>query len=403
MSQNAIGIDIGTTYTRVIVLQAGSDIPKEHMEKIPKESIRIQAAGIAESKGLRHGYVTKVVDTSKSLRSALKGIEKTFMGTKLPKVCISIGGVGLGGNIFQTSLPLSKGEMEVTDADVARAAETSRSDMPQAFALNRRTIHSFPLQYKVDGRIIPGKPHGLKGTRLESRTLFVTCLNHHINDAIEAVEDAGLEIGDIISSPIARGNFLLSKAEKIAGVALVDIGSETVSLIVYENGAPISLEVFSIGSNDITNDIALGLKISLTEAEEIKKGMGRSDYPKKKFDEIVNARLSDIFELIEEHLKKIGKNGLLPAGIVLCGGGSEIAHIEAAAKSYLKLPARRIDERYDTTSRAQLKISEWGAAYGAALFSLFNEDEESFGLKHSIAIGKKAGKNFIDWIKQFLP
>ena len=397
MSQNiSIGIDIGTSTTRVVVLQDISDTEN----KPPK----IFAIAEAPSKGLRHGYVTNVTETAKGIRTALKSIEKSLIGIKPPKICISVGGVGLGGNIFQSTIHLSKSELEVTDADVAKVSESGRSDMPQAFSLNRKVIHSFPLQYKVDGRVVPGRPHGLKGSRLESRTLFITSLNHHINDILEAVEDAGFEVEDIVSSPIARGNFLLTKAEKIAGVALLDIGFETVSLVVYENGLPISLETFSIGSNDITNDIALGLKVSLAEAEEIKKGsVARAEYPKKKLDDIVNARLSDIFELVEAHLKKIGKNGLLPAGIVLCGGGSEILHIEAVAKTDLKLPARRVEERIDNGTRGQIKISEWAAAYGAALFSLSNEDEESFGLKQSIALGKRAGKGMWEWIKQFLP
>jgi len=397
MSQNiSIGIDIGTSTTRVVVLQ--------DISEMENKSPRVYATAEVPSKGLRHGYVTKVSEASKSIRTALKAIEKNLIGIKPPKICISVGGVGLGGNIFQSTIPLSKSELEVTDADVAKASESGRSDMPQAFALNRRVIHGFPLQYKIDGRVIPGRPHGLKGSRLESRTLFITSLNHHINDILEAVEDAGFEVEDIVSSPIARGNFLLSKAEKIAGVALLDIGSETTSLVVYENGLPISLETFAVGSSDITNDIALGLKVNLSEAEEIKKGIvGRVEYPKKKLDEIIHSRLSDIFDLVETHLKKIGKNGLLPAGIVLCGGGSEIAHIEAIAKSVLKLPSRRVDDRIDNGSRGQIKISEWAAAYGAALFSLSNADEESFGLKQSIAIGKMAGKGMWEWIKQFLP
>jgi cell division protein FtsA len=397
MSKYSIGIDIGTNFTRAVCLQ---DSGPEH--GLP---IRIAGVGIAESKGIRHGYVTNIPEAAKSIRAALKPIDKALMGLKLPPVCISIGGVGLSGNIFQSSVSLAKNEMEVTDADVAKVSDHTKSDMPQAFALNRRVIHSFPLQYKVDGRVIPGKPHGLKGMKLESRTLFITCLAHHINDAIEAIEMAGYEIEDLTSAPIARGNLLLTKAEKIAGVVLVDIGAEALSVVVYENGLPISLEVFNAGSNEITNDIALGLKIGLPEAEEIKKsiGLGRTEYPKKKLEDIISKRLSSMFTLIEDHLRKIGKSGLLPAGVVLSGGGAEITHIEAVAKATLKLPVRRIEERTDNGNRGQMKTSEWAGAYGAAMFSMSNEDEESFGLMHGIAFGKKAGKNVWAWIKQFLP
>lgn len=397
MSKYSIGIDIGTNFTRAVCLE----------DTGVGTSIRIAGVGLSESKGVRHGYITNIPEAAKSIRAAIKGIEKTMIGIKLPPLCISIGGVGLSGNIFQSTVPLSKTEMEVTDKDVIKVSDYTRSDMPQAFALNRQVLHSFPLQYKIDGRVIPGKPHGLKGSKLESRTLFISCLTHHINDAIEAVDQAGYEIDDIISSPIARGNLLITKAEKIAGVVLVDIGTEAMTVIVYENGLPISLESFGVGSNDITNDIALRLKVSLPEAEEIKKGMTRTEFPKKKVEDIVFSRLSKMFALIEEHLKKIGKAGLLPAGVVLSGGGAEISHIEATAKACLKLPSRRVEERTDNGNRGQMKTSEWAGAYGAAVFSLSNEDEEVFGLKHGLELGKKGVKNLWEWsrewIKQFLP
>ncbi len=388
----SIGIDIGTQNTRIIVLgDEGNNVPK------------VISSYSSVSRGLRHGYITKTKDASQSVREAFKNIEKMFVGTKLPKICVSVGGTGLSGNIFQSSLPLLKSQMEVTDEDISRVSESGRSDMPQAFALNRRIIHSFPLQYKIDGRVVQGKPHGLKGSRLEARTLFVTCLNHHINDILEAIEDAGASVDNIVSTPIARGNLLLTRVEKVAGVALLDIGLETTSLVVFEDGLPISLEVYPGGANDITNDLALGLKIDLNEAEETKRGVARIEHPKKKVDEIIKNRLEKIFAPAEEHLKKIGKNGLLPAGIILCGGGAEVAHIEAVAKSYFKLPARRIEERVDSGLRTQLKISEWGGAYGAALFNLSDEDEESFGLKLGLDLGKKFSKDIWSWIKQFLP
>ena len=391
MSKHSIGIDIGTNFTRAVCLEDTGT------------SIRIAGVGLAESKGVRHGYVTNIPEAAKSIKAAIKSIEKNLVGIPVPKLCIAMGGVGLSGNIFQSSTLLSKSGMEVADADVALVSDHVRSDMPQAFALNRKVLHSFPLQYKVDGRVIPGKPHGLKGSKLESRTLFITCLSHHINDAIDAVDVAGYETAIITSSPIARGNLLITKAEKIAGVTLVDIGAECMTVLVYDNGLPISLETFNVGANDITNDIALSLKVSLPEAEEIKKAMTRTDYPKKKVEDIILSRLNKIFDLVENHLKKIGKNGLLPAGIVLSGGGAEISHIESIAKARLRLPARRIEERTDNGNRGQMKTSEWAGAYGAAMFSLSNEDEESFGIKHGLALGKEAGWKLWEWIKQFLP
>ncbi|MFC1734462.1 cell division FtsA domain-containing protein, partial [candidate division KSB1 bacterium] len=162
---------------------------------------------------------------------------------------------------------------------------------------------------------------------------------------------------------------------------------------------PISLKVFPIGSTDITNDIALGLKVSLEEAEQIKKGaITSTEYPKKKLDEIVVARLSDIFELIENHLKKIGKNGLLPAGIIMTGGGSGITTIEDLARAALKLPSKLATPRFG--ENAKIKDASWAVAYGLCIWGLTADEDES---PVGIQLAQKTGGNFIQWVKQFLP
>ena len=140
---------------------------------------------------------------------------------------------------------------------------------------------------------------------------------------------------DIFASPIAASNITLSEKQKIVGVALVNIGSETVSLCVFENELPVLVHTFSIGSSDITNDIALGFKIPLEQAESLKLGNMEEEFSKKKLDEIIEARFSDIFELIENYLKKIKRAELLPAGIVFIGGGSNTPGVEELSKSAL--------------------------------------------------------------------
>ena len=137
---------------------------------------------------------------------------------------------------------------------------------------------------------------------------------------------------DVYASPIAGSFVTLTKSQKIAGCVLANLGSETVSIIVFENDIPISLEILPIGSTNITNNIALELKTTLEEAEKIKHGILTSTiYPKKKLDEIVKIQLENIFKLIEAHLKKINRNALLPAGIIISGGGSGITTIKDLA------------------------------------------------------------------------
>ncbi|MBX4210979.1 hypothetical protein KW783_03365, partial [Candidatus Parcubacteria bacterium] len=266
--------------------------------------------------------------------------EKTA-GIRVKKAFISIGGIGLTGITSNGTVAISRADSEITDLDLEKVMEVCEQDIPQSQIVNRKVIHAIPLQYKIDGKQALGKPLGMKGVKLEVKALFVTCLEHHINDLLEAVEQAGIEVLDVMAAPIAASFVTLSKTQKIAGCLLANIGAETVSIVVYENNVPIALEVFPIGSTDITNDIALGLRIGLEEAEQIKIGaMTTTAVPRKKLDEIIEARLSDIFELIEAHLKKIGRNGLLPAGVIITGGGSSIGPIETFAKTSLRLPAR---------------------------------------------------------------
>jgi len=217
---------------------------------------------------------------------------------------------------------------------------------------------------------------------------------------VESVEEAGVEVVDVVASPIAASFVTLSKSQKIAGCVLANIGAETVSIVVFENNIPISLEVFPLGGADVTNDIALGLKISLEEAESIKLGgITGTSYSKKKLEEIISARLGDIFELIEAHLKKIGKSGLLPAGIIITGGSSSIGFIEDLARSFLRLPSRTAPLS-DAMGKYQLKDSSWSVAYGLCIIGGLPEEEERLGLR-------KQGKNIFDKIyqilKQFLP
>jgi cell division protein FtsA len=298
----------------------------------------------------------------------------------------------------------SKADMEITDADVKNVLEVAENEIPQASIINKKIIHSIPVSYKIDGQTIMGRPNNMRGNKLEVKALFVVCIEQHLDDLIKAVEKTGVDVWDIMASPIAGSLVTLNKNQKTAGCVLANIGSETVSIVVFENNTPISLEIFPIGGTDITNDIALGLRISLNEAEQIKVSSVEPNFSKKKLEEIIMARLSDIFELIEAHLKKIGRNGLLPAGIILTGGGSGIGSIEDMAKLSLKLPSRIASVNFISNSKnTQIKDSSWSVAYGLATWGLNNIGD----IPEGVRIPSNAGNKIIEWFKrsiqQFLP
>jgi cell division protein FtsA len=386
----AAGIDIGTYEVRVVVA--------EHSDN-PQEPFKVLGTGRAESKGLRHGYIIQGADVTKSVYDAVRQAEKAS-GIKLKKAFVSIGGVGLSGVTSNGSTIVAKADQTVSESDMEQAVAASEEAIPPAILQNRKIIYSIPITWKIDGKQVFGRVLGMKGVKLEVRTLFVTCLETHLDDLCEAVEDAGVEVVDVVASPIAASFITLSKSQKIAGCVLANIGAETVSIVVFENNIPISLEVFPIGGADITNDIALGLKISIEEAESIKLGgVTATNYSKKKLEEIISARLGDIFELVEAHLKKIGKSGLLPAGIIITGGSASIGLIEDLARTYLRLPSR-IASLSDALGRFQIKDSSWSVSYGLCVIGSLPEEEERLGLeKHSRNFFKKMWQI----LKQFLP
>lgn len=393
----AVGIDVGTHQVKVIVAEKD---PKSERDSLP----RIVGSGTAESRGIRHGFVTNLGDAAKSIRAAISAAEKSI-GIPIKKAYISVGGVGLGAIISVGAVVVSKADNEITDLDVKRAIEESEKELPTSYIQNRKIIHTIPLEYRIDGKRVLGRPQGLKGVKLEARVLYITCLAHHLSDLMLAFEEADVEIVDVTASPMAASLVTLSKTQKIAGCVLANIGAETTSIIVFENNIPVSMEVFQIGSNDITNDLALGLKVSLEDAELIKIGQGRyGEFSKRKVEEIVVARLSDIFDLIEDHLNKIDRNGLLPAGIILTGGGSGIANIEDVSRIALKLPSKQSHLRIEGNIKSLSRDLEWAVAYGLSIYGLTSDEDED---ESDMGIGRRwfhaTRKSLWGWIKQFLP
>jgi len=387
------GIDVGTYYVKVVIASA----QEKNVKGLPK----IIAVGTAESRGLRHGYVTNVRDVAASIKQAVANAEEKADGIKIKRAFVAVGGIGLNSIVVTTSIITSRADAEITKLDLDKLHEQCEKDIPKGSIANRRIIYAIPLQYKIDGSVALGFPEGMKGNKIELKMLFITCLDHHVTDLIAAVNESGIEVEDVMAAPIAAGFVTLSKSQKVAGCVLANIGAETVSIAVFENTIPSSLEVFPLGSTDITNDIALGLKVPLEEAEQIKIGaITGSSYPRKKLDEIIAARLSDIFELIESHLKKIGRNGLLPAGIVITGGGSGLSSIEIIARASLRLPSR-IGSVGIADGKTSFKDATWAVAYGLCIWG--THAEEGLEIDASSHVVRHAWKSIVRWFKQFLP
>lgn len=403
MSSNIIvGLDIGTSTIKTVICQPSST----------GHTPQVLAHSDTPALGLRHGYITNHQDAVKSIRRSIKSAEKMLgKDISVKKVFLGAGGIGLSSYLSTGAVMITRADSEITPQDLEAAVTQAREQLPQQYIQNRRILHESPVDFFIDGQRVFGHPVGLKGVRLEAKILFITLLEPHIQGLIEVVEDAGYEIIDVVAAPLAASFVSLTKAERIAGCLLVNIGSETLSIITYADDKPISLEVFQIGGNDITNDIALGLQISLEDAEIVKKDHDRGEnhgFSKKKLDDIVSARLTDMLDLVDAHLKRIGKSGMLPAGIIITGGGSRIATVEDVAKAYLKLPSKiaKINCLVDETNcndTIKIKDATWAVSYGLCMYGYFSDDDSSITAHKIPELFKALYKTIVRNIKRFLP
>lgn len=395
----AVGIDIGTHQVKVAIA--------EELHDAGKTTPKIIGTGTAETKGLRKGFILNAEEVSRSIRLAVDKAEKAA-GVEVKRAFVSVGGIGLGSALSTGSVAISRADLEVTNLDLDNAHEAAEAAIPDSLSLNRKIINSIPLEIKLDGRTVLGRVEGMRGGKLEVKVLFITCLEHHLEDLIRSVEGAGIEVIDVVAAPIASSFVTLSKKQKRAGCLLLNIGAETLSLVVFENSNPLSLEIFEMGGSDVTNDIALGLKTTLEEAESIKLGAyTRTDYPKKKMDDIVYSRLGEMLELVQNHLKKIGRQQLLPAGVVLTGGSAAIYGTREFTEEALKLPTRVGDIHFGEQELRANKDLAWSVAYGLCVVGFNAENEQgSVGQKgmEKLAEGSRRGLRQIShWISKFLP
>ncbi|PCI30814.1 cell division protein FtsA [Candidatus Kaiserbacteria bacterium] len=384
-SKNTIvGIDIGTYNIKVVITQIQSDGTPPH----------IIGTGSAISNGMRHGYIVSKVDVVESIKRAIDKAQKEA-GVKIERAYVSIGGIGLEDKYSHGEAMVSRANSEVTEIDTENALAESEARISREL-MNHKILHAIPVSYLLDGQRVLGNPIGMHGAKIEVESMFVTVLEQHLNDLVSAIEAAGVETIDIMAAPIAASLVTLTKQQKMVGCVLANIGAETVSIVVFEENTPISLKVFPTGSTDITNNIAIELRVPLSEAEQLKRGaVTGTSLPRKKLEDIVAAKTKQMFMLIQDHLKKINRAGLLPAGIILTGGGSGIADLEAYAKASLKLPSETAGLRL---GEQRLKDASWAVAYGLCIWGV-SSDSDTVGIENAHAAGAK----FLSWFKQFLP
>lgn len=344
------GMDIGSTGIRIA---AGKPV------ELDTGDGALQVLGLIEvpSEGVSKGVVTSIEDVVSSVSSCLEVAERTI-GAPIETVWLGISGTQTMIQGSRGYAAVAKSDNEITPADVDRAIESSRS---VSTPLNYEILHVAPRSYNVDGQSGIKDPVGMTGLRLEVDTKIVLGQSSQIKNLTRAVYRAGLEINDIVLSSLASTNLLLTARQKDLGVVLVNIGGQTTSVTVYEEGDLLHAVTIPVGSAHITNDLAVGLRASIDIVEKVKVeygdcsvdsyrshdeidlynlGMAEHEVFKlKDVNSIIEARVEEIFFMVDQELKKIQRSGLLPAGAVLTGGGAKLRGIVEEAKNTLRLPA----------------------------------------------------------------
>ncbi|MBI4359319.1 MAG: cell division protein FtsA [Candidatus Nealsonbacteria bacterium] len=343
--QKICGLDIGTNSIKVLVAIQGAG------------SKELEIVGQAEvpNSGMRKGVVIKPLEVSRNIRQALDFCREGRLEGREKKgtsAVINIGGSHLAFLPSRGLASVSRADQKISEIDVERALQASRTISLPA---NQEILDVFPQEFIIDGQAGIKEVEGLRGIRLEAKTLCLTVFSPYLKNLTDAVLASDVEAENVLPSILASAQAVVSPQEKELGVAVMEIGAGTTGLAVFEEGSLVHAAIFPLGSNNITNDIAIVLKIEIDEAEEIKKefslfslkkiSLGRNkrksgvSFPAKIVTRVVEARTKEIFQEVNKELKRINKNKL-PGGIVLTGGGAKMARIVDLAKKEMKLPGR---------------------------------------------------------------
>jgi len=309
--------------------------------------------------GIWRGQIKNIELVQKSLQKNIEDIKKN-LDTKKLSAHISFCPSNLKSTIANASVVLTKADGDVTQRDIERIlVEMERKNTK----VNQKILFIEPIRFYLDDVLIDGRPEGLKGGKLGADALVVTTSSQYIKDIETIMNNLKIDIIDLLPDAVSASSVSLTDRDIYAGCALINIGNDTTSMTVYNNGSLVHVNSYPIGSSDITNDIALYFQIDLEEAENLKNGSFIGNFPQRKIDDIVYARLEDIFRIANKDLKILNLEGLLPAGVNLTGEGSLINGAEEIAKKILKVPVR-IASLKNIDQNIKTKDISWYPSYG---------------------------------------
>ena len=396
ISRYAVGLDIGTSNVRAVV---------GHLEAGPDAKPNIIGVATEPNSGMRKGTVVNLVATAQAIDKALEAAER-MSGHQINDVTISVNGSHVVGMSSKGVIAVGH---EISDDDLDRVEDAATVLQLPA---NREILEVTPRSYQLDGQENIKDPIGMSGVRLEVDAHVITALGPHLKNLAKACEMTDTRVNGRVLSGLAAARAVLTEQQIENGVVLVDIGGSTTNVVVFEEGDLQHVAVLPVGSVNITNDLAIGLKTDLDVAEKVKvdhavavasahknsskKAVVKVDKASHEFDieeidEIVDARLEEIFELVQKELKSIGRAAQLPGGVVLTGGGALMPGLADFAKQALQLSARVARPNGYGGIADQIDSPAFAAATGLMLRDLSTHNQSAPRARAHEASPSKAG------------
>jgi len=422
-----VGVDIGTSKIITIITRVD-------------EFVNVMGVSEVKSSGIKKGQIVNIEEAVLAINSSIEAAER-MAGVSVSRVIASVGGSNIESQNSRGVVAVAQPEGEINSTDVSRVIDAAKAiSLPST----REIIHVLPRSYTVDGQEGIKDPVGMSGTRLEVETHIITAGSPTVRNLEKAFSQVGVDVDALVFSGYASGLSVLSDTEKELGVVLVDIGAGTTDISIYIDGSQAFSSVLPIGARHITNDLAIGLRISLESAEKVKLFLSKPLKKVLRFDEgegeakekkasdevdlaslglpeqlskvsqktlidgIIRPRLNEIFTMVGLEIKKSGFGGQTPSGLVITGGGARTVGAVDCAKRMLAMPVRIgepmnikgiIDEIQESPYSAVVGLSIYGAMIGVESTSNFKMQIPGIP---SIRMGK-APKKIIDLIKSFIP
>jgi cell division protein FtsA len=405
-----VGIDVGTTKICTLVGELYED-----------GQLRIIGVGVAPSRGLHKGVVVNVNEATEAITASVQKAER-ISGYEITSAYVGVGGRHVSAVNSRGVVGISRTARGISQFDIDRALDAARAI---AIPHNKEIIHTIPRGYVVDDQEGVQDPIGMQGIRLETEVHIVTGASTSVSNLVKCVRAAGVEIDDLILQSLASGEAILKDSEREMGVVLADIGGGTTDIAIFIEGSIWHTVVLDVGGEHVTRDVAVGLRTPFNTAEELKIKYGhaiarslatdelievssfgngaRQSVSRLQLAEVIEARAEEILMLILREVKRSGYDGLLAAGLVMCGGSAELAGFKDLGQQILQLPVR-MGKPHDLQGLTDvLESPAYATAVGLLLWGMRHTPSTEHEPSRVVRLPGELWPRIRNWFRAFLP